>query len=296
MSSLAPPSRVLVGITTRNRADLLPKAVVSALAQDYPALQVSVVDDASTDGTAALAARFPGVEWHRHDSMQGYMANRNALMQREGFDYFVSLDDDAWFLRGDEITLAVRRLEKEPTVAGIAFDILSPDRSVPVERAPPRPAAMFIGCGHILRLSAVRAAGWYVLGPGAYGGEEKDLSLRLADQGGRIELLPGVHVWHEKAWTGRDWHPLHRSGVCNELMMTIRRCPLPDLLLVFPLKIVSFVWYWIRRPRFLLPGLAGLWDALGVLPRTFANRKPVRRSTFWRFGCTSTSPRQQRTQ
>jgi GT2 family glycosyltransferase len=277
------PPRVLLGITTRNRAQILPQAVASALAQDYPALQVTVVDDASTDGTAALAARFPGVEWFRHESMQGYMANRNTLMQREGFDYFVSLDDDAWFMRGDEISVAVQRMEAEPALSVIAFDILSPDRPVAAPRTAPRPATVFIGCGHLLRLRAVQEVGCYVTMPGPYGSEEKDLCFRLADAGFRIELLPGVHVWHEKAWSGRDWFPLHRSGVCNELVVTLRRCPLPDVLLVLPMKLLSFGWYWIRRPRFLPSGLAGLWDALRALPQTIATRRPVRRATFWQF-------------
>lgn len=274
-------ARVLVGLTTRNRAHLLPKAVASALAQDYPALQVTVVDDASTDATPALAAQFPAVEWVRHDTLRGYRANRHALMQRAGFDYYVSLDDDAWFLRRDEISLAVARLEAEPAVAGIAFDILSPERPSPVPRAAPRTVAMFIGCGHVLRLSAVQAVGGYARVPGAYGTEEKDLALRLADRGFRIELLPGVHVWHEKAWSERDWFPLHRSGVCNELFMTMRLCPWPDLAFVLPAKIASFARYWLRRPQFLLPGLAGLADALAALPRAEAMRAPVRRATFW---------------
>lgn len=281
LSPHSPP--VLLGITTRNRAQILGKAITSALAQDYPNLRVAVVDDASTDDTATLRAQFPDVHWRRHETVQGLMANRNELMRRAGFSYFVSLDDDAWFMRTDEISLAVARLEAKPATAGIAFDILSPDRSTPVERAPARSASMFIGCGHVLRLSAVREAGWYELSPGAYGSEEKDLSLRLADLSYPIELLPGVHVWHDKAWQDRDWFPLHRSGVCNELVMTLRRCPMPDLLLVLPLKVASFGWYWLRAPRFLTAGLAGLGDALRTFARTWTTRKPVRRATFWQF-------------
>jgi len=135
----------------------------------------------------------------------------------------------------------------------------------------------------MLRLRAVAAAGFYADTPGPYGAEEKDLALRLSDLGYTVEFLPGVHVWHDKAWQDRDWFPLHRSGVCNELVMTARRCPLPDLLLVLPLKLASFSWYWLRRPGFLRPGLAGLWDAACAMPQTLATRQPVRRSTFWQF-------------
>jgi len=283
VNSPAPRTGVLVGITTRNRAPILPKALASALAQSYPRLQVAVLDDGSTDETPALRAQFPQVQWQRHETSRGIIDSRNELMRSAGADYYVSLDDDAWFLRGDEIALAVARMEEDARIGAIAFDILSPDRPDAVERAAPRAAAMFIGCGHLLRLSAAAEAGYYAPTPGTYGSEEKDLSLRLADLDYRIELLPGVHVWHDKAWAGRDSRPLHRSGVCNELVMTLRRCPLPDLLLVLPLKVASYAWFWLRKPAYLGAGLAGALDFLRHARYALQTRAPVRRGTFWRM-------------
>lgn len=275
--------RVLVGITTRNRASILPTAIASALAQDYPHIDVAVLDDGSTDGTPTLQKRFPRVQWRRHDAAQGIIESRNQLMRDTTAEFYVSLDDDAWFMRGDEIALAVARMQADSTLGVVAFDILSPDRPHPTTRKSPEPSAMFIGCGHLLRLSAVRAAGFYASSPGTYGSEEKDLSLRLADLGFRIEFLPGIHVWHDKAWQDRDFFPIHRSGVCNELVMTLRRCPLPDLLLVLPLKLVSYLWFWIRRPSFFSAGCAGVFQFLRHVGATVRSRRPVRRSTFWRF-------------
>ena len=277
----APHPRVLVGVTTRNRSDILPKALRSALSQDYPAVAVAVLDDGSTDATPALAAEFPRVAWRRHEKSLGIIDSRNELMREAEADYYLSLDDDAWFLRDDEIALAVAHLEAHPDVAAVAYDILSPDRPAPVARADARPVAMFIGCGHLLRLSAAREIGFYAASPGFYGSEEKDLALRLADRGGRIDLLPGVHVWHDKRWDGRDWFPLHRSGVCNELALALRRCPLPDLFLVFPAKLLSFLRYWLRRPEFFRAGLAGVADTFRHFVRIWRGRAPVRRATFW---------------
>jgi GT2 family glycosyltransferase len=278
---ITPHPRVLVGITTRNRSDILPKALRSALAQDYPSVTVAVLDDGSTDATPALAAGYPNVSWRRHEKSLGIIESRNELMREAEADYYLSLDDDAWFLRNDEISLAVAHLETHPRVAAVAYDILSPDRPEPVTRDTARPVAMFIGCGHLLRLSAAREIGFYAASPGFYGSEEKDLALRLADRGGRIDLLPGVNVWHDKKWEGRDWFPLHRSGVCNELALALRRCPLPDLLVVFPAKLFSFLRYWLRRPEFFRAGLAGIGDTFRHLGRIWRGRSPVRRATFW---------------
>jgi GT2 family glycosyltransferase len=277
------PATVLVGIATQNRAALLPKALASAQAQDCPGLQIAVIDDGSTDATPALRTLHPDMRWERNETMLGYMACRNHLMRTADAEFYVSLDDDAWFLQGDEIAVAVARMRENPWLAAIAFDILSPDRPQVQTRSAPRPCSVFIGCGHLLRLAAVEAAGYYAPTPGTYGSEEKDLSLRLADLGFAIELLPGVHVWHEKAWQGRDWFPLHRSGVCNELVMTLRRCPAPDIFVIFPLKLASFCRYWLSHPMYGRAGLAGFGDFLRVAWRTYRTRRPVRRPTFWRM-------------
>lgn len=274
---------VLVGITTRNRADILPKAIGSALAQNYPHVHVAVLDDGSTDSTPALRAQFPQVQWTRHETSRGIIESRNELMQTPDAVYYLSLDDDAWFLRDDEIALAVAHLETHPVAAAVAYDILSPDRPTPIDRGPPRPVAMFIGCGHVIRLSAARAAGFYAACPGTYGSEEKDLALRVADLDYTIDLLPGVHVWHDKAWQNRDYFPIHRSGVCNELIMTLRRCPAPDVVLVLPLKLLSFSRFWLRRPSFLRAGLAGVGLACRHFSSAMRTRAPVRRATFWRL-------------
>jgi len=272
---------VLIGITTHNRADILPKAISSALAQDHPDFAVSVLDDGSTDETSGLSGKFPGVKWQRNEVPQGIIEARNRLMATEA-DYYVSLDDDAWFLRHDEIGLAVAHMEAHREVAAVAFDILSPDRSEPVRRGEPKDVGMFIGCGHVLRISSVREAGFYAATPGTYGSEEADLSLRLQDLDYRVVLLPGVHVWHDKAWSGRDFFPIHRSGVCNDLVMTLRRCPFPDLVVLLPLKFVNYLRFWLRRPSFFFAGLAGFADAARNVPMAIRTRRAVRRATFWK--------------
>lgn len=281
--TIAQKPLVAVGITTRNRATFLPKAIASALAQTYPNLEILVLDDGSSDDTPALMTRFPMAIWRRHDQPRGIIESRNELMRETKAAYYVSLDDDAWFLQNDEISLAVAYAEQNPNVAAVAFDILSPDRHATADRTSPQPAAVFIGCGHMLNLSAVRKAGFYASAPGSYGAEEKDLSLRFADLGLRIVFMPGVHVWHDKAWNDRDWYPLHRSGVCNELYMTVRRCPLPDIAVVLPYKVASFFRYWIRKPRYARAGLAGLFSFFCNLPQAIIYRAPVRRRIFWQM-------------
>src|SRR4029453_6040305 len=109
------------------------------------------------------------------------MEARNYWMRNASEDYFVSLDDDAWFVKGDEVALAVLVMQRDQRIGAISFDILSPDKPTVRERSGSRTVSTFIGCGHMIRLEAVREVGLYESTPCAYAGEEKDLCLRLLD-------------------------------------------------------------------------------------------------------------------
>lgn len=270
---------VLVGIVTHNRADILPKALESALGQSVPNLAVAVIDDGSTDDTRALGAQFPQVNWTNRKASEGYMSARNELMARAGFDFYVSLDDDAWFLKGDEIAVAIRFLNENPRVAAVAYDILAPDQSERQEVGAAQPVAMFIGCGHVLRLSAVREVGAYEPVPGSYGGEEKDLCLRLMDAGYSIVRLPGVHVWHDKSPTARMIPHQHRSGVCNDLVMTLRRAPLSVLPVALLSKVFRHLWFSWRK-GLMKSCLAGFGLFIRSTPAICRSRRPVRMETI----------------
>jgi GT2 family glycosyltransferase len=275
-------SCVLIGIVTCNRAELLTKAIESGLRQDYRPLRIAVIDDNSSDDMTGVVERFPMVAWTMWDAPRGYLEARNVLMSDAKAEYFLSLDDDAWFMGADEVSQAVEYLESHPRVAVVAFDILSPDLPDERSRLEARPTREFIGCGHMIRLSAVREVGLYTPNPGSYGGEEKDLSLRLQDQGLEIHKLPGVHVWHDKSPVARDMIAQHRSGVCNDLVFAVRRCPLPMLLWVLPYKILSHLRFAVRR-RLMRPCIAGMGLFFRNLAATWQSRKPVRASTFREF-------------
>ena len=171
-------------------------------------------------------------------------------------------------------------METNPSAAAVAFDILSPDQPTAKPRGEPTPTRSFIGCGHLLRLSAVREAGFYASCPGSYGSEERDLCLRLLDRDCAVFLLPGVHVWHDKAWNGRDWYPLHKSGVCNDLAMAARRCPFPDVLAVVPYKILSHLRFGWKKRELLRPALAGIGMFFLHFSQIIKSRRAVRRCVF----------------
>lgn len=87
---------VTVIIPTYNRAALLSRALESALGQTYPDKQIIVVDDGSTDNTAAVVRKFAGVEYvYRPNG--GQAAARSTGLDAARGVYIASLDsDDVW--------------------------------------------------------------------------------------------------------------------------------------------------------------------------------------------------------
>jgi glycosyltransferase involved in cell wall biosynthesis len=274
--------KVLVGITTYNRADILAKSIQSALDQDYVEKEVSIFDDASTDDMTSIRSRFPQVNWYRVERNQGYLAARNKLMRDTDADFYFSLDDDAWFIRGDEITQGVAFMRERPEIAALAYDILSPDKTKPIERAEPIKTNLFVGCGHMLRLSAVREVAFYTPNPGNYGAEESDLCLRLLDKNHEIFYLPGVHVWHDKSSLARKSNEQYSSAVCNDLAFAVRRCPFPMVLAGLPAKLYSHFRFAISN-RLFRAYTTGVVKFLRAVPSLVSTRKPVSRSAMQEF-------------
>jgi glycosyltransferase involved in cell wall biosynthesis len=274
--------KVLIGITTHNRASILSKAIQSALDQDYPNKEVAVFNDASTDETGKLRGEHPDVSWHEASENQGLLRARNFLMQQTNADYYFSLDDDAWFLGTDEISAGVEYLNQNPRVAALAYDILSPDQPSLGPRTAARKTHSIIGCGHMLRLSAVREIGYYVPSPGMYGSEEQDLCIRLLDRKHDIMLLPGVHVWHDRTVIARDNATQHASAVCNDLVFAFRRSPYPMLLWLIPGKVISHLSFAIKHHS-LKACLQGIGRFANELPGLLSTRQPVRTSVYKEF-------------
>ena len=89
---------ISVVIPTHNGAKFLPEAIASVLSQDYPALQIIVIDDASTDDTDAVVGRLPdAVRYIKHDRKKGPAEARNRGIRDAVGEYIAFLDvDDLW--------------------------------------------------------------------------------------------------------------------------------------------------------------------------------------------------------
>jgi len=115
------PALVTVVMPAYNCADYIGEALRSVLDQDYPALEVVVVDDGSTDGTkeAVAALHSDRITYLHQDNSGGPSAPRNAGIGRARGKYVAFFDADDIMLPS-KMSRAVELLERAPEV-GFVF-------------------------------------------------------------------------------------------------------------------------------------------------------------------------------
>lgn len=127
------PPRVSVVIPAFNATALLPRAIASVAAQTMRDLEVLVVDDASRDDTAAVAAALLRGHGLAHDVLRlaangGPAVARNSGVARARGDYVAFLDaDDIWM--PDKLAAQVALLDAHPkvTLCGCQADWVDAD-------------------------------------------------------------------------------------------------------------------------------------------------------------------------
>lgn len=96
-------------ITTKNRADILPRAIGSVLNQTYENIEIIVVDDGSTDDTATVIAEYQNehsIILIRNEKSVGACRARNQGIERASGEFIAGLDDDdEWHLERISVLL-----------------------------------------------------------------------------------------------------------------------------------------------------------------------------------------------
>lgn len=121
------PGLVSVVIPTYNRAYIVGAAIASVLRQSYRPVEVVVIDDGSTDDTAAVVSRYgPEVRYFRQKNA-GVSAARNHGL-REALGEFVALldSDDEWL--DWKIPAQVAILRAFPEVGMVWSDMMAVDQ------------------------------------------------------------------------------------------------------------------------------------------------------------------------
>lgn len=203
---------VSVIIPAYNVADYIGAAIESALAQNYPNVEVVVVDDGSTDGTGAVIDRFRSEVVVVTQANGGLAAARNAGFRAATGDLFALLDgDDVWL--PERLDRLVSFLEARPDLAMVTSDSWvmvgfepTQRRSYPDRRKRPFPASEaeqipeiarfnFLFVAVVFRRQLVDECGMFTVGPrrgirgSIEGAEDYEMWTRFLLSGARAGFL-----------------------------------------------------------------------------------------------------------
>lgn len=103
---------VSVIIPCFNYGRYLPDALDSVRAQDYPNVEVIVVDDGSADNTKEVCDKYPEVKYV-YQTNQGLSAARNTGIRESAGEFLIFLDADDWLLP-DAITSNLNFILQHP--------------------------------------------------------------------------------------------------------------------------------------------------------------------------------------
>ncbi len=107
--------RISVVMPVFNGERFLGEAIESILAQDDSPLEILVVDDGSTDGSAAVAQSFGGPVRVIRQANAGHVVARNRGILAARGEYVATLDADDLF-SPDKFALQVGRLDRHPEI------------------------------------------------------------------------------------------------------------------------------------------------------------------------------------
>jgi GT2 family glycosyltransferase len=252
-----------VMIVTKDRKDELRQAVASAAAQ-RGGVEVLVIDDGSTDGTAdMIAGEFPGVRLVRHSESLGLVVRRNEGVAAARSNIVISIDDDAVLTAPDIAMQTVGEFDDD-RIGAVAIPFANVNRGPHLLQAAPdreRPyvADTFIGTAHAVRRDVFLALGGY-RAELFHQGEEVDYCIRLLAAGHVVRLGGSAPIHHFES-PQRDFRRMDHYGPRNAILFCWQNVPFPAALVQIPAAIAGTLLHTLQPSR-LLVRAGGIVDGL----------------------------------
>jgi GT2 family glycosyltransferase len=286
--TMSQPAAAVV-IPTRNRKDLLGKAIASALAQTVP-VEVFVMDDASTDATGEMVrAEFPGVTYRRSEVNIGPTGQRNRGAALAGAPFLVTLDDDC-VLQSPRTIEQTIRLFDSPSIGAVTIPYVNVLQDKVVRGGVADAAGAAQGAQSTTWVTYDYLGGMIAFRRDAYksvGGyreylfmhvEEPDLATRLLGAGMFVRLGDADPIHHYESPT-RDRPRLDVLGARNHVLYCWYHTPL----LYLPVYLFATSFLCARhgfRVGHPVRVLRGLCRGFGGIIHEFAERRPLSRRAF----------------
>ena len=262
-----------------NRKDEVRDSLTHVFESTYSNMEVIVVDNGSSDGTAAMIEKeFPEVKLIRLPRNIGIEGFNVGFANAKG-EYVVVLDDDS-YPAPDAIQRMVVRFREEE-IGIIAFRIEHPSTGALTTKNWPEISSRMVGCGAGIRKSTLDAVGYYDPDFFLYA-NDYDLPIRVWDAGQRVVYDDSIVAYHafspKKRTGGRNIY----FGTRNGIWFDFKHLPMSLLVIGLPRHLFSML-AWAVKERslgsYFTGVLAGFWGIRTALKK----RKPVRKeiATFY---------------
>lgn len=296
-------------IVNYNGERFIRECLDSLRAQTCPDLEVILVDNASTDGSAALVAQeYPEVQLLRLPENRHFCAGNNAGLALARGRYIAFLNNDTRVVP-EWAAEIVRGFEEYPEAGAIACKLVLADQPDTLDNAgtewlsvlighkigwlqpaarfnEPRLIFGFCGGGCALRAEVLKQVGAFDEDFESHY-EDVDLSFRVQLAGWRCLYQPTAIVFHHTAASYGQTSPLvvHRT-TRNGDWVVIKNVPWPWLLKYGWAMVIHRLYalvYWAFHGGF-WARVKGHWAALRRLRRMLTKRRVIQRQaqTNWR--------------
>lgn len=223
--------RVSILILNWNRINDLKEAIRSALDQAYPLIEVVVVDNGSTDGSADMVAKvFPEVKLVRLHRNVGCPEGRNIGFANCGGEIVFCLDNDGT-IEPDAIekVLAAFRISEKIAVVTINIVNIPMVGKVTTSHSCVEGRSGFVGVfsggASAIKRELLPIVGYYPEGF-IYGGEETYLSYKIFNADYLIYYEKDAVMYHKRSPVERDKKKQFTTRFRNDLATTWQFFPL----------------------------------------------------------------------
>ncbi len=285
--SATPNPLITVFVLNWNRRDDLLEALKSVRKQTYQPIEMLVVDNGSTDGSAeAVEREFPEARVVRLDKNYGCPGGRNrGIVQARG-EFIFFLDNDG-LLHEQAVEIAYKTISQDNRIAIVSAKtiyyktgedrfLFGHGKDMVNEHFY---TASFSGGASLHRASIYKEIGVYPDNY-MYGGEETNMAMRLIDRGYLIFYEPQVIMYHKMLDSARDRRREFLSRCSNALATAWE---------LYPVELA--VWYTIRslavqswralRSKALLMWISDTPRRIKrSLQAAFVDRRPISRRTM----------------
>ncbi len=277
---------ITVAVLNWNRRDDLLLALKSIRSQTYRPIEMLVVDNASTDGSAeAVEREFPEARVVQLDRNYGCPGGRNRSIPHARGNFIFYCDNDGLLHREavERAYQAMCRYDRVSIITGLvkSFSTLE-EVDTRCDVGPMDTcyfAPTFQGGVSLHRKKMYNEVGTYP-DDYMYSGEETNMAYRMLDKGHLILHDPAVILWHRKADTARDKCNDYLQRQSNDFANVWEFWPI-ELAIIYTLRAfvidpisalrAGYFWAWLcDRPR--------LWTH--VARSASRLRHPVRRETM----------------